>query len=150
MPRYFFLIIIVLLLSVSVRAQETRFLPVHFLYGSRPVQKYKFMEKKWFGGKLGGHVGIEIDTNKIMNFVHRGTFHLVSSKQNKHGNYIVSSYSHFNSILGGDSNKVKTLTIFIPVNPQQQLKLDSLSKEYLNSSPYDYALLGMRCGAASY
>jgi len=150
MPKSILLAIIVLLFSVSVGAQETRFLPVHFLYGSRPLQKYKFMEKKWFGGKLGGHVGIEIDTNKIMNFVHRGTFHLVSSKQNKHGNYIVSSYSHFNSILGGDSNKVKTLTIFIPVNPQQQLKLDSLSKEYLNCSPYDYALLGMRCGAASY
>jgi len=150
MPKSILLAIIVLLFSVSVGAQETRFLPVHFLYGSRPLQKYKFMEKKWFGGKLGGHVGIEIDTNKIMNFVHRGTFHLVSSKQNKHGNYIVSSYSHFNSILGGDSDKVKTLTIFIPVNPQQQMKLDSLSKEYLSNSPYDYALLGMRCGAASY
>ena len=145
-----FFTLLALFFAGPIRAQEAGFLPVHFLYGSRPLQKYKFMEKKWFGGKMGGHVGIEIDTNKIMNFVHRGTFHLVSSKQNKHGNYIVSTHSHFNSILGGDSNKVKTLTIFIPVNTEQQFKLDSLSKAYLDEAPYDYALLGMRCGAASY
>jgi hypothetical protein len=142
--------IIAFLFSPPACAQQTMYLPVHFLYGSRPVQKYRFMEKIWFGGKMGGHVGIEIDSNKIMNFVHRGSFHLVSSKQNKHGSYILSTPSHFYTILGGDSNKVKTLTIFIPVNQQQKEKLDSLSRVYINQPPYDYALLGMRCAAASY
>lgn len=142
--------IITLLFSIPVHAQDCMYLPVHFLYGSKPTQKYKFMEKKWFGGKMGGHVGIEVDSNKIMNFVHRGSFHLISSKQNKHSTYILSTPSRFNSILGGDSNKVKTLTIFIPVNRVQKLKLDSLFTVYLNQCPYDYALLGMRCGAASY
>lgn len=142
--------IITILFSLPAHAQDSAYLPVHFLYGSRPTQKYKFMEKKWFGGKMGGHVGIELDSNKIMNFVHYGSFHLISSKQNKHGVYILSSPSRFNSILGGDSNKVKTLTILIPVSRDQKMKLDSLSKLYLTRSPYDYALLGMRCGAASY
>ena len=107
------------------------------------------MEEPWFGGKMGGHVGIEIDSNKILNFVHQGTFHLVSSKR-KHSHYIITSKSKFNSILGGDSNKVKTLTILIPVQDDQRSKLDSLSHAYLSDCPYDYAFLGMRCGAASY
>ena len=98
---------------------------------------------------MGGHVGIEIDSNKILNFVHKGSFHLITSKK-KHSRYIISSKSKFNSILGGDSNKVKTLTIFIPVKHEQLQKLDSLSHAYINQCPYDYAFLGMRCGAASY
>ncbi|MDP9229720.1 MAG: hypothetical protein M3O67_03485 [Bacteroidota bacterium] len=141
--------ILSLVYALSVNAQQT-YLPVHFLYGSRPVQEYKFIEKKWFGGKMGGHVGIGIDSNKILNFVHRGNFHLVSSNQNKSGKYIVSTPAQFNSIFGGESNMVKTLTILIPVNSSQLQKLDSLSKVYIDQSPYDYALFGMRCGAGSY
>ena len=99
---------------------------------------------------MGGHVGIEIDTNKIMNFIHNGNFHIISSKQNKHSSYMLSNSAAFNSILGGDSQSVKTLTIFIPVNIEQKCLLNSLSECYLNRSPYDYALFGMRCGAASY
>ena len=98
---------------------------------------------------MGGHVGIEIDSNKIINFVHRGSFHLINSKQ-KHGTFILSSESHFNSILGGESAKVKTMTIYVPVNQKQKQQLDSICSCYLAQSPYDYALFGMRCGAASY
>jgi hypothetical protein len=137
-------------ISYTASAQQTKYLPVHFLYGSRPLQKYKFMEKKWFGGKMGGHVGIEIDSNKIINFVHHGNFHLISNKQNKHSSYVLSTPTRFNTILGGDSGKVKTLTIFIPVNQRQKEMLDSISGVYLIRSPYDYALFGMRCGAACY
>ena len=129
---------------------HSAYLRVHFLYGSRPSSKYKFIEPAWFGGKMGGHVGIGIDSDKILNFVHRGTFHLITNKQNKHSCYMISTPSKFNSILGGDSKKVKTLTILIPIKKEQFQKLDSLSKEYLKESPYDYAFLGMRCGAASY
>ena len=107
------------------------------------------MENSWFGGKMGGHVGIEVDSNKILNFVHQGTFHIVSSRK-KNGKYIITSRSQFNSILGGDSNKVKTITILVPVKAEQFQKLDSLSRAYLIESPYDYAFLGMRCAAASY
>ena len=129
---------------------QTIYLRVHFLYGSRPASKYKFIEPTWFGGKLGGHVGIGIDSERILNFVHKGSFHLITSKLNKHSCYILSTPSKFNSILGGDCKKVKTLTILIPIKPEQYQKLDSISKAYLAESPYDYALLGMRCGAASY
>ena len=148
--KIIFLFLMLMLFSkLTLNAQQTSYIPVHFLYGSRPLQKYKFIENPWFGGKMGGHVGIEIDSNKILNFVHQGRFHILSSKK-KHSRYIITSCSRFNCILGGDSNKVKTLTIMVPVKDEQLHKLDSLSKVYLNESPYDYAFLGMRCGAASY
>jgi len=82
--------------------------------------------------------------------MHHGSFHVFSSKENKHSSYILSTQSGFNSIFGGDSDKVKTLTILIPVSEQQLCKLDSITKVYLNQTPYDYALFGMRCGAATY
>lgn len=129
---------------------QPRYLRVHFLYGSKPSPRYKFIEPTWFGGRMGGHVGIGIDSSHILNFVHRGSFHLITSKQNKHSCYILSTPSKFYSILGGDCRKVKTLTIFIPIKEGQIQKLDSISKAYLTEPPYDYAFLGMRCGAASY
>lgn len=134
----------------NVPAESPKFIRVHFLYGSRPAAKYRFIEPKWFGGMLGGHVGIGIDSSRILNFVHRGSFHLVTNKNNKHSNYIISTPEKFNSILGGNSDKVKTLTILIPIKEAQSKLLDSISSAYLKSSPYDYALFGMRCGAASY
>lgn len=129
---------------------SAKFIRVHFLYGSRPAAQYRFIEPKWFGGMLGGHVGIGLDSSRILNFVHQGTFHLVTNKHNKHSNYIISTPDKFNSILGGNCNKVKTLTILIPIQDAQLKLLDSISNAYLKQSPYDYALLGMRCGAASY
>lgn len=145
----FFCILLSIYGEVSF-AQDTAYIPVHFLYGSRPRANYKFIEPKWFGGKMGGHVGIQTDSNKILNFIHRGNFHLVSSNQNKHSKFIYTTTSQFNSIFGGDADKMKTLTIFIPVNSQQFQKLDSISKCYLDQPPYDYALFGMRCAASTY
>lgn len=147
-------ILILFILSVAFAdnlfAQDSTYIPVHFLYGSRPKANYKFIEPKWFGGKMGGHVGIQTDSDKIINFVHRGNFHLISSKKNKHGKFIYTTTSKFNAIFGGDGTKTKTVTIFIPVCKQQYCKLDSISKAYMNQSPYDYALFGMRCAASSY
>ena len=129
---------------------DVQYLYVHFLYGSKPSAKYRFIEPTWFGGRIGGHVGVGLDSNRILNFVHSGSFHLVTNKRHKHSHYIISSRDKFNCILGGNCKKVKTVTILIPVKPSQVQKLDSISKAYISESPYDYALLGMRCGAASY
>ncbi len=99
---------------------------------------------------MGGHVGIQLDSNQILNFVHRGSFHIISNKRNKKGFFKLTTQEKFNSILGGNCNQVKTVTILIPVNDQQLRKLDSLAKTYLKESPYDYAFFGVRCAAASY
>src|SRR5215213_3045807 len=68
---------------------------VHFLYGSKPGKQYKASERKWFGGKLGGHVGIEMDDDKVLNFVKQGKVHWFSRKNEKRSRYVIHSTQQF-------------------------------------------------------
>jgi hypothetical protein len=155
MKKKFLIPIVVLFASLmmivsAARASDSTYIFVHFLYGSKPLPGYKHVEKKWFGGMMGGHVGVGLDSSNILNFGHTGKFHIFSKRHNRHSHYMCHSMGKFNCIFGGDSTQMKTLTIFIPVSKEQSAKLDSLKSSYLQASPYDYALFGMRCGAASY
>jgi len=125
-------------------------LKVHFLYGSKPLKKYKATEQKWFGGMLGGHVGIEGDSGSILNFVPNGRFHWFTRSDNKHSRYTIYSYDRFYSVMGGDPDSNKKAIVYIPITQQQKQKFDSISIAYLQVIPYDYALFGMRCAAAAY
>lgn len=131
-------------------SQDNVYLKVHFLYGSRPLKKYKDTEQKWFGGVLGGHVGIEGDSNKIVNFIPNGKFHWFAKKNDRHSTYAVHSIYDFYAILGGNPDSVKKAVVYIPVSRKQKLTFDSITSSYLKQTPYDYALFGMRCGAATY
>ena len=142
-----FLFCISTLLSYS---QNPTFLKGHFLYGSKPAKKHKGTEQKWFGGVLGGHVGIEGDSNRVINFLPSGKFHWFAKNDNKHSTYAVHSVDDFYRILGGSNNDVKKAIVYIPVTTQQKQTFDSISAGYLKQAPYDYALFGMRCGAATY
>lgn len=130
-------------------AQDTIFIKIHFLYGSKPKKEYKGEEPKWFGGVLGGHVGIEGDSDKIVNFLPSGKFHWFAKKDNRHSAYAVHSVSSFYAILGGNPDSVKKAVVYIPVTKEQKQKFDSIAAAYLNQTPYDYAFIGMRCGAAT-
>lgn len=143
----FLLICLIPILSFS---HDTTYLKVHLLYGSKPLKKYKDTEPKWFGGVLGGHVGIEGDSNKIVNFVPSGTFHLVAKKDNRHSAHTVHSASSFYAILGGEPENAKSAIVYVPVTTQQKQQFDSITAAYLKQTPYDYAFFGMRCGAAAY
>jgi len=138
------------LTCLAAHAQDSSFIKVHFLYGSKPLKKYKATEHKWFGGILGGHVGIEGDSGRILNFVRKGDFHLLAKKENRHSCYAEHTESSFYAILGGDADSMKKLVVTIPVSAEQKKKFDSISVAYLHETPYDYALVGMRCGAAAY
>ena len=131
-------------------ANDTIFIKVHFLYGSKPKREFNDMESKWFGGKLGGHVGIEIDSNKIIDFVPHGDFHYFAHKDNYSSKFATHDQQSFWEIFGGSSESVKKLTILIPISANQKLKLDSIYNAYTQQTPYDYAFVGMRCGAAAY
>lgn len=138
------------LISAAGFAHDTTFLKVHFLYGSRPSKAHKESESKWFGGTLGGHVGIEIDSNRILNFLPHGDFHVFKRKADFHSAYAVHNESAFYAILGGDADSMKKAVVYIPVQPWQKQRFDSIAAAYLAQTPYDYALVGMRCGSASY
>jgi hypothetical protein len=122
---------------------------VHFLYGSRPLARYRPAEMKWFGGKLGGHAGIEVDTQRILNFVPNGNVRWFENNKHPNGVFIEDRWNDFRESLGGIADSNKTATIIIPITKQQKAILDSIAKVYQTKSPYDYAFFGMRCGAAA-
>ncbi len=145
------LVAILFLTAAKLHAQDTAYIKVHFLYGSRPLKAYKETEPRWFGGILGGHVGIESKENQIVNFIPHGKFRLVAKNKIKHSRYVVDSFHRFYSRLGGQHpDSTKQAIIIIPVTLQQKEKFDSIASVYLEKTPYDYAFVGMRCGAATY
>ena len=99
---------------------------------------------------MGGHVGIEGDSDRIVNFLPNGKFHWFAKKDNRHSTYAVHSVDNFYAILGSNGDSVKKGIVYIPVTRQQKQKFDSIATVYLKQTPYDYALFGMRCGAATY
>lgn len=139
------------LLTFSILySQDSSYLKVHFLYGSKPLEKYKGIEQKWFGGILGGHVGIESTNGEIVNFLPEGKVHLFANKKNKHGTYTIHTEKNFYAILGGNPDSVKKAVVYIPITTWQKEKFINITEEYLRKTPYDYAVFGMRCGAATY
>lgn len=148
--RRIYLLLLFTYCFLRVNAQETIFIKVHFLYGSKPGKHYRDTESKWFGGMLGGHVGIEVDSNKILNFLPQGRFHWIASKKDLHSTYALHDEKDFYAILGSNSEEVKKAVVYVPLDTEYKLQLDSLTNAYLDRTPYDYALVGMRCGAATY
>ncbi|MEX2232561.1 MAG: hypothetical protein WD824_10400 [Cyclobacteriaceae bacterium] len=123
---------------------------VHFLYGSKPKKEFKDSERKWFGGKLGGHVGIEYEPDQTVDFVRRGEFHWFAKKNNPHSRFALRSTTAFWGIFGSPAGSVKKASVIIPITRREKIKLDSLVKTYSAQTPYDYAFFGMRCGSATY
>lgn len=138
------------LICTAAFAEDTCYIKVHFLYGSKPLKEYKQSQRKWFGGVLGGHVGIEGDSNRILNFSPSGKFHVFNEKNNRHSHYSLHAPDDFYRILSHNDDSMKKTIVHIPVTKKQKQLFDSLSNCYLKQTPYDYALFGMRCGAASY
>jgi len=143
-------LILALSLAFQSFANDSTFIKVHFLYGSKPKKAYKSTEVKWFGGLHGGHVGVEIEPNKIIDFVPSGKFHYVEKHDNRHSSFTEHDTTSFWEIFGSDSDSMKKMTIVIPITDSQKKKLNSLAKAYWNETPYDYAFVGMRCASATY
>jgi hypothetical protein len=146
------LLFLVFFLSISAAAwaQDSTVVKVHFLYGSKPKRECKKTERKWFGGILGGHTGIETNRDMVLHFLPKGKFHRVENHKDRHSCYQIDALKDFWQVFGGKANKVKTLTIAVPVSMAQKKTLDSLAVQYMKETPYDYAFWGMRCGAATY
>jgi hypothetical protein len=117
---------------------------VHFLYGSKPLKKYKNTEAKFFGGLHGGHVSIEID-HVDYGFEPKGKFHILPHRKSCHSAFITRQTNGRNPY----TDKDKVVTFIIPVTPQQHDSLFSIMNSYCFHAPYDYAFFGMRCAAAT-
>lgn len=130
-------------------AQDSSFIQVQFIYGSKPIKKYKATEKKWFGGILGGHVGIEDDSARFYSFEKHGRNKIFNGRKNN-SIYKIETGKEFWNVMNTKEDSIKRTTIIIPVSPEQKQKLDSITSEYYKHVPYCYAVFGMRCGASTY
>lgn len=122
---------------------------VQFIYGSKPFRKYKAEEKKWFGGVLGGHVGIEGDSAKFYSFEIHGKNKIFNGKPNN-SIYKIETAEEFWNIMKTKEDSLKITTIILPLTTRQKQKFDSITQTYNKQVPYCYAVFGMRCGASTY
>ena len=137
-------------MSGNAFAQDSSFIKVQFIYGSKPLKKYRDTEKKWFGGLPGGHVGIETDSSMVLDFHHYKSFHVFTTNSNKHSRFLLRPSNEFWSGFHCTGETVKKATVIIPVTKAQKQRFDSIANSYLSTTPYDYAFIGMRCAAATY
>lgn len=142
MTKLFFIVSSFLFLN-TISAQQT--IAVHFLYGSKPAKGYKGTEKKWFGGLKGGHVTIETG-DSIIGFQPGGNCHVFGKKEKANGYFIAKQKTNWVK----DTVSLKYATVLIPVDENSYARVKTTLNNYLQKSPYDYAVFGMRCAAATY
>ncbi|HTM91919.1 MAG TPA: hypothetical protein VL095_05845 [Flavisolibacter sp.] len=135
--------------SVTSYSQDSSLIKVQFIYGSRPLKKHKDTEKKWFGGVLGGHVGIEGYSGEFYSFEKSGKNKIFNGKKNN-SVYKIATEKEFWSVMKTKEDSLKTATVIVPVSQHQKQKLDSITSVYSKEVPYCYAVFGMRCGASTY
>ena len=131
-------------------SQDSFYVSVHFIHGSRPAKEYKEEERKWRGGTWGGHVGVNIDSNRVIDFKPRGRFHWFSHRNNRHSQFSFHTQAAFWTYFGTAPETLERTTVRIPVTSQQIKLLDTTATAYVSQCPYDYAFIGMRCASASY
>ena len=139
-----FLIIVFIVFAVPCYSQgETDSIKLNFLYGSVPSKGHKKSEPKWFGGIKGGHVNIEA-AGKVLDFKPGDPCAIIPNNKKPGGGF------HLSSSLYWDTATTKWISITIPVTREQLDRLNELFIDYAEETPYDYAVFGMRCAAASY
>lgn len=129
-----------LLLSISSAGQDS--IKLHFLYGSKPAKGHKDSEVKHFGGLKGGHVNIEAN-GRVLDFL-PGKCPIFPKNKKPSGGFYVN-----NTVAGNESGN-KMVTIVVPVSPDKLQILEKIFDSVAQKTPYDYAVFGMRCAAATY
>lgn len=134
-----------LCLLVKSQTDSTHFIKVHFLYGSKPLKKYKNKtEMKYFGGMHGGHVTIEVDSIDY-GFSPSGRVHMISHPRKHHSQYD-GKHTHNQPPY---PKGYKVVTFIIPLTEEQHTQIQKIETNYCAQPPYDYAFIGMRCAASA-
>lgn len=135
------LFILLFLVSTAANAQMDT-IRLHFLYGSRPSKGFRETEKRVFGGIKGGHVSIELK-GRVLDFM-PGDNPLLPENNKPSGGFRINKGRYW------DTLNSKWKMILVPITAEQSRQLDALFDTYSHQTPYDYAIFGMRCAAASY
>jgi hypothetical protein len=141
--RFLFTFLFLLVFCTSWAGDSLQYqLKINFLYGSKPAKGYKQSESKYFGGLKGGHVNIEAG-NRVLDFL-PGDNPLFPKNKKPSGGFRLNETAYKHKEID------KWTTIIVPVNEEQFKKLQKLFDSVSVKTPYDYAIFGMRCAAASY
>jgi hypothetical protein len=132
----------VLLFNSCYASDSTYIIKINFLYGSRPAKGYHQQESKLFGGIKGGHVNIEA-AGRVLDFK-PGNNPLFPNNKKPTGGFSIHQSIYWN----GETDK--WATVIVPVSENQFIELQKLFDSVSVKTPYDYAIFGMRCAAASY
>ena len=143
----------------GIRENTPDSIRVLIIYGSKPAKGHP-KEYKWFGGRAGGHVALDLGNDRVLSFAptkYRPWPHLIACAKPKNfrSTFRIESVDAFwktFNYTGGryHIDSLQRMVVAIPINPRQRKTIDSLSTVYLAHTPYDYAVLGMRCASASY
>lgn len=115
---------------------------LHFLYGSVPAKGYEKTEPKLFGGLKGGHVSIEAN-DRVLDFL-PGNCPILPENGKPSGGFRINKAVYW------DTSSTKWVMVKIPLTRAQLESLETIYHSYTEETPYDYAVFGMRCAAASY
>lgn len=139
--------VLLLISSYSLLCQnsDTLTIKLHFLYGSKPKHSTKDTEKKRFGGIHGGHTTIEIE-NMIFGFNPKDSYHFFSHNKKPHGGWQSEPLKYWVK----DTIDEKYTSFIIPITREQYDSVKNILTQYILTTPYDYALFGYRCAAASW
>lgn len=119
---------------------------IHFIYGSKPKKEFKNVEEKIPGGLLGGHIFIQCGEYYYgFESINRKKIHLLPGKLFNS----VFTKEHISS-LSRNHNHEKMMSIELPVNPSTLSRITASVESYHRETPYDYAVLGMRCASSTY
>src|ERR1700761_7972760 len=147
------LTIVIYIASISpANGQDS--IRVLIIYGSKPARGHS-EEGKWFGGKPGGHVALQVGQDSVLSF-HPTQYHppriFARHKRSKYKSKydtqsVASTWATFKyaSACCYTVDSLRSMVISIPLSPAQRAKLNSIIISYRDQSPYDYALFGMRC-----
>jgi len=128
--------------SANDSTTTTYLIKLNFLYGSKPAKGFKSTESIYFGGLKGGHVSIEAG-GRVLDFM-PGNNPLLPKNSNPSGGF------RLNNSIYWDTTSSKWAFVYVPVTAEQYNKLQLLFDSLSAGTPYDYAIFGMRCAAASY
>lgn len=136
------LVLFLLFLCINSFAGDSLYIRINFLYGSRPANGYKDSESKLFGGIKGGHVNITAG-DMVLDFI-PGNNPLLPNNCSPTGGFKIRQSLYW------DTTSSKWATVIVPVSEEQFNKLQFIFNSVAEETPYDYAVFGMRCAAASY
>ena len=139
--RRLFILISVFLINTCFASDTTYTIKLNFLYGSRPAKGYRQQESKLFGGIKSRHVNIDAG-GRVLDFT-PGNNPLFPHNKKPSGGFSINP-----SVTWDNDDKWKT--IVIPVSEDQYMALQKIFDSVAARTPYDYAIFGMRCAAASY